>query len=390
MSHKPNRPPLQLSPSTIAAQANHLIDRRTGAVVPPLDTSTTFARDPDYALLGEFEYARDTNPTATIAEEVLARISDAGASMLFNAGMSAATAVFETLRTGQHIVAPEIMYHGAKVWLGRMAEHRGIAVSFFDQTKAGALEAAIRPEQTAIVWIESPVNPTWDVIDIRAAASAAHAADAILAVDCSVAPPCTTNAIALGADLVFHSATKYLGGHSDLTAGALVTAKPDARWAEIARIRTLTGGIISPFDAWLLVRGMRTLFIRYERASENALAIARHFQGHPAIERVAYPGLESHLGHKIATAQMTGGFGGMLSLLVKADEAATRQVAANARVFIAATSLGGVESLIEHRKSIEGPDSLVPSNLLRLSVGIENVDDLIADLEQALASLASA
>ncbi|HUS95579.1 MAG TPA: PLP-dependent aspartate aminotransferase family protein [Hyphomicrobiaceae bacterium] len=383
MSDRKNR----LAPATIAAQANHHIDPETGAVVPALDTSTTFARGAGYALLGDYEYARDTNPTTTMAEKVLAEISSAPAALLFNSGMSAITAVFETLRTGQHVVAPEIMYHGAKVWLRRLAELRGVEVSFFDQTENGVLARALRPGRTAIVWIESPTNPTWDVIDIHAAATAAHAVGAILAVDCTVAPPCTTDAITLGADIVFHSATKYLGGHSDLTAGALVTANEDDRWDEIARVRTLTGGIISPFDAWLLVRGIRTLFVRYERASENAMRIARHFDSHPAIERVLYPGLESHPRHAVAKSQMTGGYGGMLSLLIRGDAAAGRRVSASVKVFIPATSLGGVESLIEHRKSIEGPDSLVPENLLRLSIGIESADDLIADLEQAVAFL---
>jgi cystathionine gamma-synthase len=373
-----------LSPATLAAQANHLIDGRTGAVVPALDTATTFARDPDYALVGGYEYARDTNPTATAAEDVLAAISRAPGTLLFNAGMAAITAVFETLRRGDHVVAQTIMYHGTGAWLRRIAETRGIDVSFADVSEAGALEAAAEARPTAMIWVEVLANPTWDVVDIAAAAKVAKASGAVLAVDCTVAPPCTLDAIALGADLVFHSATKYLGGHSDLTAGALVTARDDARWAEIKRIRTLTGGIISPFDAWLLVRGMRTLFVRYERASENALALARHFSGHPAVAGVLYPGLEDHPGHAIARRQMTGGFGGMLSVLVAGDEATARKVATRTKVFIPATSLGGVESLIEHRKTIEGPDSPVPGNLLRISVGIESVADLIGDLEQAM------
>lgn len=375
------------SPATIAAQANHSVDRATGAVVPALLTASTFARDQDYALIGPDEYARDTHPNATEAEAILAAISGAERALLFNSGMSAITTVFETLRPGQHVVAPEIMYHGTATWLRRLSETRGIEVTFFDQTQQGAMEGAIRPGGTDIVWIETPTNPTWDVIDIAAAAKAAHEAGAILAVDCTVTPPCTTNAFALGADLVFHSATKYLGGHSDLTAGALVTKNPDERWAEMKRVRTLTGGIITPFDAWLLTRGMRTLFVRYERASENAMAIARHFEGHPMVERVLYPGLASHPGHAVAARQMTGGFGGMMSILLRADEAASRRAAGAASVFIPATSLGGVESLIEHRKTIEGPASLVPGNLLRLSIGIEAVDDLIADLEQAFAQV---
>ena len=236
------------------------------------------------------------------------------------------------------------------------------------------------------MWVESPVNPTWDVIDIEQAAQLAHDAGAILIADCTVATPCTTQALTLGADIVFHSATKYLGGHSDLVAGALVTRETNALWDEIKLVRKLTGGVLGAFDAWLLLRGMRTLFLRYERASANALALARHFEGHSRIERVLYPGLESHPGHAIATKQMTDGFGGMLSILIDGDEAAAKRVASATKLFLPATSLGGVESLIEHRKTVEGPHSIVPPNLLRLSIGVEDVIDLIADLEQALAA----
>jgi cystathionine gamma-synthase len=235
------------------------------------------------------------------------------------------------------------------------------------------------------VWIETPVNPTWDVIDIAAAAEAAHGAGAILAVDATAATPVLTRPLTLGADLAFHSATKYLNGHSDLTAGVLVTRAIDARWQEITSVRHLMGGVLGAFEAWLLLRGLRTLYLRVERASASALEIARHFEGHPKLAAVLYPGLESHPGHAVAKRQMTGGFGGMLSLLVDGDAAAARAVAARTRLFVPATSLGGVESLIEHRATIEGPHSVVPKNLLRLSIGIEDPADLIADLEQALA-----
>ena len=246
-----------------------------------------------------------------------------------------------------------------------------------------ALEAALTPA-TRLVWIETPTNPLWEVIDIAAAARAAHASGARLAVDCTTAPPCTTLALALGADIAFHSGTKYMGGHSDLTAGVLSTARRDDLWAELRLIRTLHGSVIAAFEAWLLIRGLRTLFLRFERASANALTIARHFEHHPAIARVLYPGLPAHPGHAIAAAQMTGGFGGMLSLVTHGTFQTAQAVATAARVFIPATSLGGVESLLEHRKAIEGPDSPVPDTLLRLSIGIEDAGDLIDDLEQAL------
>jgi cystathionine gamma-synthase len=370
--------------STLAVQALHKINEATGAVVPGIEPSSTFARGPEYELLGATSYARYSNPTARIVEEVLAAIEGAADALAFNAGMAATTSAFETVRPGQHIVAPQVMYHGGQDWLRRISETRGIGLSLFDQTQDGALEEAVRPGETAIVWVESPVNPTWDIIDIEKAAEVAHKASAILISDCTVAPPCTTRALELGADIVFHSATKYLGGHSDLVAGALVTREKNDLWEEIALVRKLTGGVLGPFDAWLLLRGMRTLFIRYARASENALAMARHFEGHPKIEQVLYPGIESHPGHAIAKRQMKEGFGGMLSVLVAGDAAAAKRVASSTKLFLPATSLGGVESLIEHRKTVEGPHSVVPPNLLRLSVGIEHVTDLIADLEQAL------
>lgn len=377
----------RLSPATIAAQADHHIGSETGGVAPMLELSSTFARRSDYGLIGRTDYARSSHPNADLAERVLTKIANGAAAMVFNTGMTAITTVFETLRPGQHAVAPQIMYYGTGSWLRRLGETRGIEATFFDASEQGAFNAALRPGQTSLVWIETPTNPTWDVIDIAASAKAAHEIGAKLVVDCTVAPPCTTDALALGADMVFYSATKYLGGHSDLTAGALVVREADAWWEEMFRVRASNGGIISPFDAWLLTRGMRTLYLRFERASESALTIARHFEGHPKVERVLYPGLPSHPGHEIAKRQMTGGFGGMMSLLVRGDEAQSRRMAGAVEVFIPATSLGGVESLIEHRKTVEGPQSPVPPNLLRLSVGIEAVEDLIADLEQALATL---
>jgi cystathionine gamma-synthase len=375
------------APSTRAAQALHLIDEATGAVVPGIEPASTFARGSDYEPMGAFNYARYGNPTTQATEKVLASLDGGADAMAFNAGLSATVSVFETVRSGQHIAAPRVMYHGGQDWLRRISETRGIGLTFFDQTEEGALEEAIRPGETAILWIETPVNPTWDVIDIEKAAKAAHKAGAILCVDSTVAPPCTTQALELGADIVFHSATKYLGGHSDLTAGALICAEENELWDEIKQVRKLTGGILSPFDAWLLLRGMRTLFIRYERASDNAMELAQAMAEHPKVSQVLYPGLESHPGHDIAKKQMRFGFGGMMSILVDGDAEAAKRVATATRLFIPATSLGGVESLIEHRKSVEGPHSIVPPNLLRLSVGIEDVRDLIADMDQALKAI---
>lgn len=375
---------LSLSPATRVAQALRHIDPRSGAVVPGIELSSTFARDENYAARQSYIYARDGGPTVEHAEAILADLDGAAGSLLFASGMAAMVALLETLNTGDHVAAPRVMYQGGLSWLRRLAEKRGIDVTFFDATQPGALKAALRPGHTRLLWIETPTNPTWDVIDIADAADAVHAAGGRLAVDCTTAPPCTTRALDLGADYAFHSATKYLAGHSDITAGVLSARHGDTLWDEVRRARTLQGSVIAAFEAWLLIRGMRTLFIRYERASENAQLIAEHFERARGVERVLYPGLPAHPGHAIAARQMTGGFGGMLSVLVRGGYDQARDVARFAQVFIPATSLGGVESLIEHRKAIEGPLSEVPENLLRLSIGIESPRDLIADLEQAL------
>jgi cystathionine gamma-synthase len=373
-----------LSMESIVAQACHYIDAATGGLSVPIQTSTTYARDANYELIGDYSYSRYQNPTYDIVEQVAATLDGGAEAKAFASGMAAVAAVFETVNAGEHIIAPKIMYHGAQDWLRRISARRGIGLTLFDAGDINDLKHAIKPGATSIVWIETPVNPTWDVIDIEVAAQIAHYHDATLVVDSTVAPPVTTRALDYGADIVFHSATKYLNGHSDVVAGILVTRECNGRWEEIKLVRKLMGGVLGPFEAWLLLRGMRTLFLRFERASRNALKIARHLENHPALERVLYPGLESHPGHDIAKRQMVNGFGGMMSLLLKGNAGQARKVASNTRLFVPATSLGGVESLIEHRASVEGPHSEVPKNLLRLSVGIENADDLIADIEQGL------
>ena len=294
--------------------------------------------------------------------------------------MAAVTALFETVPQGRHVVSLESMYYGTRNWLKRLAELGRITLSL---CKPDEVAGAIRAD-TDIVWIETPVNPTWDVLDIAALAKAAHAAGALLAVDSTAAGAVATQPLTLGADIVFHSATKYLNGHSDVLAGVLVTAKADARFDAIKALRTSTGSPLAPFETWLLMRGLRTLFVRYRQCTANALAIARHFEGHPRVDRVLYPGLTSHAGHEIARRQMPGGYGGMLSLLVNGDGAYAKLVCTRFKLIVPATSLGGVETLAEHRKTIEGPASPVPDALIRFSIGIEHADDLIADLEQAL------
>ena len=369
---------------TLLAQGGHFIDPETGAIVPPIHPATTYARNDRYELTG-FVYGRNSNPTGAQVESVLARLEGAEDALVFASGMAGITTFFETVRAGEHVVAPRVMYHGTADWLRRLAERRGVEVTFFDATVPDSLEAAVRAGETTVVWIEPSVNPTWDVIDVRGAAAIAHAAGAVLGVDATVTPAVTLRALDLGADVVFHSGTKYLAGHSDLLAGVLATRVVDERWEEVEAARTLMGGVLGAFESWLLLRGMRTLHVRYERQAANALAIARHFEHRPGVEAVLYPGLESHPGHAIAKRQMTGGFGAMLSLLVPGGAQGAKRVATRTRLFVPATSLGGVESLIEHRASVEGPHSAVPENLLRLSVGIERADELVADLVQALA-----
>ncbi len=369
---------------TRLAQACHYIDEVTGGINPPLQFSTTYARDADYEHISRYSYTRSDNPSWEVLEKVCASLDGGVEAKCFASGMAAVCAVLETVNSGEHVVAPRIMYHGSQDWLRRISQRRSIGLTLFDATDPDALKQAIEPGKTTLVWIETPINPTWELIDIAAAAEAAHAAGAALVVDATVASPITTRALDFGADIVFHSATKYLNGHSDVNAGILVSAGDDARWQDIKLVRTLTGGVLGPFEAWLLLRGMRTLALRFEKASQNALQIARHFEGHAKLERVLYPGLESHPGHEIACRQMINGFGGMLSLLVKGAAAEARAIAGSTNLFLRATSLGGVESLIEHRASVEGPHSAVPQNLLRMSIGVESWAELIGDLEQSL------
>lgn len=376
----------RLDPATLAAQALGTTDAETGAVVPPMHSSTTFARGADYRLVGGHLYSRDSAPTVRRAEEIVAALDGGPDARLFASGMAAFAALLEALPEGAHVLAPKSMYYAAQDWLIRLAGRGRIGLDLFDQTRPEALSAALRPGRTAMVWIETPANPTWDVVDIAAAAAAAHEAGAMLAVDSTCAPPPTTRPLELGADIVFHSATKYLNGHSDLTAGALVPAREDELWAQIHKVRTATGGVLGGFEAWLLIRGMRTLHVRFARQSETALALARHLEGHPRVLEVLYPGLAGHPGHAVARRQMTGGFGGMMSILVDGDSETARRVAAATRVFVPATSLGGVESLIEHRRSVESPQSPVADTLIRISVGLEAPGDLIDDLEQALSA----
>ncbi|MFO1088374.1 MAG: PLP-dependent aspartate aminotransferase family protein [Hyphomicrobiales bacterium] len=373
-----------LRPETIAARGVHGPDPVTGAVAPAIVPATTYARDADYAIRGPAtNYSRYGTPTTAETEETLAALDGGAEARLFASGMAAIVALLETVPHGRHVVAQSVMYHGTRTWLERLAAEKRIALSLFDPADPGSLGRAIRPGETDLVWVETPVNPVWDIVDMAEAARLAHAAGAILAVDSTGASPAISRPLDHGADVVFHSATKYLNGHSDVLAGVLVTKAKDARWEAVCAYRSLAGAVLAPFEAWLLQRGVRTLFVRVRQQSETALHLARHFEHHPALAAVLYPGLQSHPGHAVARRQMTA-FGGMMSVQVKGGMAETGRVIRALKVFVPATSLGGVESLAEHRKVIEGPGSPVADNLIRLSIGLEAPDDLVADLEQAL------
>ena len=373
-----------LSRETLAAQAMGAVDSETGALVPPVHPATTYEMHPDGSLTDGRAYTRADNPTYDAAEKLLNVLEGGTGCILFASGNAAATAVFQALLPGDHVLVSRILYWGIRKWLAEFAVSWGLDVEFVDVTDLEALQAAIRPGVTRLLWLETPANPTWEITDIAAVADIAHAAQVCVAVDNTVPTPVLTRPLELGADLVVHSATKYLNGHSDVLAGAVVTARLDPLWERIRSWRRNAGAMLGPFEAWLLQRGMRTLFVRVRRASETALALAQQLQDHPALKTVLYPGLPSHPGHDIAARQMQGGFGGMLSIRVAGDAEQALAVAAAAQVFKRATSLGGVESLIEHRLSTEGPSSPVPGDLLRLSVGLETPEDLLADLTAAL------
>ncbi|NQW50229.1 MAG: aminotransferase class I/II-fold pyridoxal phosphate-dependent enzyme [Rhodospirillales bacterium] len=372
------------APASLAAQAMGWIDPVTKAVVPPIHMASTYLRDEDNGYRSGRIYGRSDNPTFDQAEATLTALEGGAKSLIFSSGMSAASACFLALSPGDHVVVSRVMYWALRNWLMTFATHWGLRVEFVDSDKTDQVAAAVKPGVTRLVWIETPANPTWSVSDIAAIAEIAHKAGALLGVDSTVATPVLTRPIEHGADIVMHSATKYLNGHSDIIAGALTGARDDAYWAKLRTIRSQLGTILGQTEAWLLMRGMRTLFPRVAWACKSAQSLAEKFAEHPMIEEVLYPGLPSFAGHAAAARQMSNGFGGMLSVRVKGGERAAIATAARVELWKRATSLGGVESLIEHRASIEGPGTPCPPDLLRLSVGVEESSDLFDDLDQAL------
>ena len=369
---------------TILASGLGFMDEQHLGVIPGIFPSTTYERSADNSYANGKIYTRDHNPNYEQPEQVLAALEKGQSAMLFSSGMSAATCVFMALKPGDHAVVPKVIYWSFRNWLLNFATDWGIETTFVDNGDLNALKAAIRPGQTKLLWIETPANPTWQIEDIAAWADIAHSIGARLAVDNTIATPILCNPLELGADIVMHSATKYLNGHSDVLAGALICKTADQHWEKMRSIRAAGGAVLGPFEAWLLMRGMRTLAVRVKQASINALAFAHAMEQLEQVTDVLYPGLVSFSGHKLAAKQMSGGFGGMLSIRIKGGAAAAIKVAANLQLIKRATSLGGVESLVEHRASVEGPDTPCPDDLLRISIGIEHVDDLIADMQRAL------
>jgi cystathionine gamma-synthase len=347
--------------------------------------ATTYVRDEESNYNTGFVYGRSDNISIHQAEALIAELEHASEALMFSSGTAAATAVFLSLAP-THIVAPAIMYWGLRQWLHDLARY-GHEVTFVDMADLDAVRAAVIPGKTGLVWIETPSNPLWTITDIRAVSACAHRAGAIACADSTVSTPILTQPLDCGCDLVVHSATKYLNGHSDVVAGVIATARKDAAWARIRDVRQHHGALLGPFDAFLLLRGLRTLDLRVRAQSKTAALLAERLRVHPAVRTVLYPGLPDHPGHAVAARQMSGGFGGMLSIRL-GSRAEAIAVAARVRLWRRATSFGGVESLIEHRASIEGGNSPCPDDLLRLSAGLEDPDDLYRDLLQALSAIA--
>jgi len=375
----------RLSPATIAAQAAGAIDVQTGGVVPALPMATTYLRDATYQpLRPDNIYLRDQSDIVRVAEKILAQLEGAKETLLFPSGMAALAAAFRTVPNGGRVLVQSQIYWGTTKWIRDFCTRRDIEVREVEASDTVAFTQTCASFKPTLALIETPSNPWLRVVDIQAAADAVHAVGGLLVVDSTAATPVLQQPLRHGADIVMHSATKGINGHSDVLAGVLATNNVTGRvWEDIKIDRHDAGAVIGPFEAWLLVRGMRTLPLRVKEMSSNAAKLAAFLQDHPKIETVLYPGLASHNGHELAQTQMTGGFGSLLSCVVKGGAEAALTVVSKLAIFHRATSLGGVESLVEHRHTIE-PHTGIPEGLLRLSVGIESIDDLRNDLAQAL------
>jgi cystathionine gamma-synthase len=367
---------------TIAVHAGNHVDEVTGAVASPIHLSTTFERGPEGDAPRGYSYIRDGNPTQTQLEEALAAIDEAEASLVFASGMAAGTALLQSLPAGAHVILPDDSYYTFRILASDFFGRWNLSYEIVAMENLDILRAAMRPN-TKLVWVETPSNPLMKVVDIAAIADIAHQRGARVVADGTFATPALQRPIAHGADIVLHSTTKYLGGHSDVQGGSLAFRTRDDLYTAVEHSRTTTGAVASPFNSWLVLRGIRSLAPRMRAHSENAGMLAQFLLGHDKVESVFYPGLPRHPRHEVARRQMLD-FGGMLSFLVRGGRDEALRVASRTKIFTRATSLGSVESLIEHRASSEGPTSRTPQNLLRLSVGIESADDLMEDLRAAL------
>ena len=366
---------------TIAIHAGNKIDATTKAVIQPIVLATTFERAADGSFPAGYQYSRSANPNRTLLENLLSKLEAGEDAASFSSGNAAGMSVFQSLPPGSHIIAPDDMYHGLRNQLKNL--FAGILIfDFIDLNDPDILQSHIRPE-TKLIWIETPSNPLLKVTDIKKVVEIAKKHDIKVVCDNTFATPICQQPLALGADIVMHSATKYFGGHSDLMGGALITKEKSAWWQKIRQVQEMGGAIPSPMDCYMLVRSIKTLPYRIRGHVHNAEILAEYLEKHPKVEKVMYPGLKSHPQHEIAKQQMSA-FGGMLSFCVNGGEVEAKCVINSLKLFTQATSLGGVESLIEHRASVEGPDTKTPFNLLRVSVGLEHIDDLIADLGESL------
>jgi len=371
---------------TIAIHAGNNLDEHTKAAIQPITLSTTFERGEDGNYPGGYVYSRADNPNRKSLENVIAQLEGGEAAAAFSSGNAAGSAVFQALGPGVHIIAPDDMYHGLRNQLIQV--FKGIIeVDFVDLSNLESVKNAIRTN-TKLIWIETPSNPLLKICDILAVSTIAKEHGIIVVCDNTFSTPMLQRPLELGCDLVMHSTTKYLGGHSDVLGGALATLADNDFWKKIKTVQVLSGAVPAPFDCYMTVRGIKTLPYRMRAHTENAIQIVDFLNAHKDIEKVYYPGLTNHQGHEIAKKQMSS-FGGMLSFLVKGGSDEARKLVNSVNIFTQATSLGGVESLIEHRASVEGPETKTPQNLIRVSVGLENPSDLIDDLKQALSKINS-
>ncbi len=367
---------------TVAVHAGAAVDPTTGAVAPAIYPSTTFEREADGSFPRGHIYSRSSAPNRAALEACLAALEGGAAAVAFSSASAATSAIFQSLAPGDHVVAPMDAYYGTGKLLREVWAGWGLEATFVDMTDPVAVERAVRPT-TRLVWAESPSNPLWKVSDLEKIGVIARAAGARYVCDNTTATPVLQSPFKLGADLIVHATTKFLGGHSDVLGGAIVVRERGPLLDRLRLLQTTGGAVPSPFDCWLVVRGIRTLPYRVRAQSEHALAVATFLTSHPRVEKVHYPGLPSHPAHAVAKRQMAL-FGGTLSVQVKGGADAAMTAAAKLRVFTRATSFGGTESLVEHRASIEGPGTTTPDNLLRVSIGLEHPDDLIEDWAQAL------